>query len=103
MTKLDSQHRILIPMELLISVSLDALKKVSLNYDSENNSIYLDSPDPKELTCCVSIRALDEKNRIALPRNILELIEADYTSKFIVYVRYGRIHISKFEKETPDT
>lgn len=100
MSILDNQHRILIPKDLLDIVSIPLDINVSINYDFDTNSLYLDLFNLSSAISCVGLRKIDSKGRIIMSKNLLELIDANYTSKLIVYVRYERIHISKLQEKT---
>lgn len=95
MAKIGSQNRLLIPRDLTQLTHISE-GKVGIYWDKEENTIYIDKCDAIEKDgYCIAVKTLDNKNRIPISRNILELIDADFSSKFVIAVRKKRIYILK--------
>ena len=95
MAKIGSQNRLLIPKDLTNLLKIDG--RVGIFWDNNEKKIYLDSLDNNQANFCICVRNLDNKNRICIPDNILSLIEADRTSKFVIAVKKHRIYIFKVD------
>lgn len=97
MAKIGSQGRLLIPRDLTDLLKISG--KVGVFWDEKESKIYLNCLEKSNDEYCICVRTIDNKNRIALPENILKLMNGDRSSKFVIAVRNGRIYIFKVGKE----
>lgn len=96
MAKIGSQNRLLIPTELTSLLGMSGT--VGIFWDEEEKKIYLNHLNKKNEEFCIITRKIDNKNRICIPDNVLELINASRTSKFVIAVKKHRIYIFKADE-----
>lgn len=94
MAKVGSQNRLLIPRDLTQLIHIEE-GKIGIYWDKDEKTIYIDNVDETQETYCVAIKTLDNKNRIAISRTILDLIDADFSSKLVIALKNKRIYIFK--------
>lgn len=97
MAKIGSQNRLLIPRDLTNLLKLHG--KIGIFWDREEKALYLNKLEETNNDFLICIKSLDNKNRISLSQKILKLIEANYSSEFIIALRKKRIYIIKLTEE----
>lgn len=94
MARIGSQNRLLIPNDLTTLIKLEQ-GKIGVFWDDEQKRLFLDKLENAENQDCIAIRTLDNKNRICLSKDILQLIGADYSSEMAIVLRNKRIYLFK--------
>ena len=97
MYHLDSQHRLTLPYTLLRLVHLGEKQEIGIYYDIDNKYLFFKLVDIGSSDLLIDTRSMDDKYRIGLSKRILSLIGADYNSTFLVYIKQGRLCMSKLE------
>lgn len=92
MAKVGSQSRLLIPQDLTKLAKIEQ-GEIGIFWDENLNTIYISNFMNRDHDYLVSIRKLDNKNRIVVSQNILDLIGANYSSELVIGLRRGRIYI----------
>jgi len=95
MARVDAQNRLKIPKELIDLFKLKQGEKVAICWDREEKNILITKLNGIEDKYCVSIKTLDDKNRIIIPRHIRELIDLDTSSELVIAVKKEQIYIFK--------
>ena len=97
MYKLDFQHRITFPNTLLDLLQLKGIQKIGIYYDMEEKYLFFKSIDIGSSDLLIDTRVMDDRSRVILSKGMLSLIGADFDSTFLVYVKHGRLCMSKLE------
>ena len=98
MPKVDKQCRLLIPRDLINLIKLDQ-GTIGVFFDREENAIFITHLIEETDNYCISVRVLDEKNRIVVNKRILDLIGANKNSELVISARRGRIYIFKSDRD----
>jgi len=84
MPKLDSQSRILVPIDLRESVGLDTSNEIAICYNFQNDTFTFFNKEDVDNNCIISIRKFDSKGRISLSNDVLELLGGLKKDDFII-------------------
>ena len=91
MAKMDTKNRLQIPSSLINELHLSS--KVGIFWDTDEKSIYLSDLTDCSNEFCLEVRHLDSKKRVTISERLLNLIDSDYSSLFVIALRKNRIYI----------